>query len=119
MGDRIPQQVQNLVIRNYADRNRLTYLLSATEYAMPNCYMMLEKVIKELSGLEGVICYSLFMLPTDIETRRRIYNSFITENTEMHFALEHLKAKSWKQIEDIETIWRMQRTLNYCPKEIF
>ena len=63
MGDRIPQQVQNLVIRNYADRNRLTYLLSATEYAMPNCYMMLEKVIKELSGLEGVICYSLFMLP--------------------------------------------------------
>ena len=118
MGDRIPQHVQNLVIRDYADRNDLTYLLSATEYAMPNCFMMLEKVIKELSGLEGVICYSLFMLPPNPDLRVRIYNSFILANTEMHFALEHLKAKSQKQIQDIETIWRIQRALDYCPKEI-
>ncbi len=119
MGDRIPQQVQNLVIRDYADRNRLTYLLSATEYAMPNCFMMLEKMIRELSGLEGVICYSLFMLPSNADMRRRIYNSFILANTEIHFALEQFKAESQEQIQDIEIIWRMQRALHYCPKEIF
>ena len=118
MGDRIPQHVQNMVIRDYADRNSLNYLLSATEYAMPNCFMMLEKVIRELSSLEGVICYSLFMLPLNADMRRSIYNSFILADTELHFALEHLKASSQKQIQDIETIWRLQRSLDYCPKEI-
>jgi sporadic carbohydrate cluster protein (TIGR04323 family) len=29
-----PQHVQNLVVRDYAQRNGLHYLLSATEYAM-------------------------------------------------------------------------------------
>ena len=37
-----PQHVQNLVVRDYASRAKLPYLLSATEYAMPGCYMVLE-----------------------------------------------------------------------------
>ena len=38
-----PQAVQNMVIRNYCQKHQLTYLLSATEYAMPGCYMILER----------------------------------------------------------------------------
>ncbi len=43
-----PQHVQNLVVRDYAQRNDLHYLLSATEYAMEACYMNLEAVLEEL-----------------------------------------------------------------------
>ncbi len=60
---RVPQHIQNLVIRDYAARRKLHYLLSATEYAMPNCYLILEQVLDELATLEGVILYSMFMLP--------------------------------------------------------
>ena len=35
-GNRVPQHVQNMVIRDYCQRNGLNYLLSATEYAMPD-----------------------------------------------------------------------------------
>ena len=45
MGERAPQHVQNIVIRDYCERNGLNYLLSATEYAMPQCYIMLEEVL--------------------------------------------------------------------------
>ena len=60
---RVPQHIQNLVIRDYAARRKLHYLLSATEYAMPDCYLILEQVLAELAALDGVILYTMFMLP--------------------------------------------------------
>src|SRR5882757_7640146 len=45
---RVPQHIQNLVIRDYAARRKLHYLLSATEYAMPGCYLILEQVLADL-----------------------------------------------------------------------
>ena len=38
MGERAPQHVQNIVIRDYCKKNQLSYLLSATEYAMAVSY---------------------------------------------------------------------------------
>ena len=49
LGQRAPQRVQNLVIRDYCERNELMYLLSAVEYVMDDCYAMLEKLLMELS----------------------------------------------------------------------
>ena len=48
-----PQHVQNLVVRDYASRNKLHYLLSATEYAMPGSYMVLESALRELNHVEA------------------------------------------------------------------
>ena len=47
---RVPQHIQNLVIRDYAARRKLHYLLSATEYAMPGCYLILEQVLADLAA---------------------------------------------------------------------
>ena len=47
---RVPQHIQNLVIRDYAARRKLHYLLSATEYTMPDCYLILEQVLAELAA---------------------------------------------------------------------
>lgn len=48
MGERVPQHVQNLVIRDYCERNRLLYLLSTAEYAMEGCHLILEHLLAEL-----------------------------------------------------------------------
>lgn len=58
MGERVPQHIQNLVIRDYCDRYNLHYLLSATEYAMVGCHLMLEQVLNELADLDGIVAYS-------------------------------------------------------------
>ena len=36
MEERVPQHVQNIVIRDYCSKKDIQYLLSATEYAMEN-----------------------------------------------------------------------------------
>jgi len=62
-GERAPQHVQNIVIRDYCRRRGFRYLLSATEYAMEDCYLMLQGALDELTSIEGIVLYSLFLLP--------------------------------------------------------
>ena len=89
-GMEAPQHVQNLVIRDFAQRNDLRFKLSATEYSMPGCYMMLNAVLDELPEMEGVICYSMFMLPERSEQRREVYRRVLDEGGSLHAALESM-----------------------------
>ena len=77
MGERVPQHVQNLVIRDYCNRNGLQYLLSATEYAMADCHLIHEHVMNELTEVDGVVAYSIFQFPEKAEKRQRIYDKII------------------------------------------
>lgn len=83
-----PQHVQNLIVRDYAARHGLTYLLSATEYAMPGSYMMLNSVLEELDRIEGIICYSLFMLPVRPARRQDLYRRLFAAGCTLHGAIE-------------------------------
>ena len=76
LGERIPQSVQNLVIRDYCERNNIMYLLSATEYAMKNSSKVLLKIVNEVNK-ENIILYSLFQLPNNSEQRDYVYKTAI------------------------------------------
>ncbi|NQV80117.1 MAG: sporadic carbohydrate cluster protein, TIGR04323 family [Alphaproteobacteria bacterium] len=106
-GERTPQQVQNLVIRDYASRQGMAFKLSATEYAMPGCYMMLNAVIEELPTLDGVIVFSMFMLPSDEAKRRRLYADILGQGRELHAALENLSLRCADDIDRFEDILRV------------
>lgn len=107
-GNRTAQHVQNLVIRDYAQRHGLVYKLSATEYAMPGCYMMLNQVLEELPALEGVIAFTLFMLPRRPERRVAIYRRVLAAGASLHTALEGFALRSEDDIDRLERIWRVQ-----------
>ena len=115
MGERVPQHVQNLVIRDYCNRNHLQYLLSATEYAIEGCHIVFTQVLIELPKLDGIAIYSLFQLPEDANLRREIYNTIISFGKELHFAVEGLKATNWKDLDRIEVMWNVRQTLPSCP----
>ena len=87
-GHRVPQHIQNLVIRDYAARKGLLYKLSATEYAMPGSYLILEQVLDELSRLDGIVLYTMFMLPSDAAYRRSIYERVLNAGCALHAAVE-------------------------------
>lgn len=110
-GSRTPQAVQNLVVRDYAQRNGLVYLLSAVEYVMPDCFMMLNGVLAELPKLEGAICYSAFMLPKRAERRLGIYRRFIDTGAQFHSALEGLVLREEADIRRWEDLWLVQQAL--------
>ena len=103
-GQRTPQHVQNLVIRDFCQRNGFQYLLSATEYAMSGCYVMLEEVMRELPKSNGVVLYSVFMLPKDNQRRRDIYEHILGEGASLYGAVENLKVEDARSVEHLEDI---------------
>jgi sporadic carbohydrate cluster protein (TIGR04323 family) len=111
-GERAPQHVQNLVIRDFCARNNLTYLLSATEYAMPACYMMLEDVLGELGRIDGIAMYSMFLLPQRQPRRLAIYERVLAAGATLHGALENLTLSEARDIGRFEDIWTVQQVVS-------
>jgi sporadic carbohydrate cluster protein (TIGR04323 family) len=108
-GSRTPQHVQNIVIRDYARRKNLQYLLSAAEHTMPGSYMVLEDILDELPRLRGIICYSIFMLPPDAARRRDIYDRVLREGCDLHAAVEEISLGSNDGIQAVEDILMVQK----------
>ena len=88
-GVAFPQRVQNLVVRDYAQRRGLAYRLSLVEHAMPGSFMILENLLDELPRLDGVIFFSAFMLPPDAAARQRVYDRILAAGASLHAALEN------------------------------
>ncbi len=109
-GDRAPQHVQNLVIRDYCQRNDLLYLLSATEYIMDGCYVMLEEVLRELPHIDGVVLYSIFMLPKNRDQRHNIYHRILDAGAEISGAVENVSVRNDEDVAKIEEIWMIKET---------
>lgn len=110
-----PQHVQNLVVRDYAQRNGLTYLLSATEYAMDACYMNLETVLEEIERLDGIILFSLFMLPERRERRHALYARVFEAGADLHGALEGMPVRSEEDVQRLEDMLMIERALAGPP----
>ena len=108
-GSRTPQHVQNIVVRDYARRKNLQYLLSAVEHIMPGSYMILEDLLDELPKLEGIICYSIFMLPPDEARRRAIYDHVLGAGCDLHAAVEEILLASKDDIRAVEDILMVQK----------
>ena len=118
LGERVPQHVQNLVIRDYCNKQSLQYLLSATEYAMANSHLVLQQVLEELSILDGIVFYSLFLLPEDKTERDRVINFILKKGKTIYFAVEGLRMNNKTEHERIENIWQVKKTLPNCLMEI-
>lgn len=112
-GSTIPHRVQNLVIRSYAERHGLLFLLSVFEYHHAGSYMMLESLYETLPGIEGLIFYSVNMLPEDRAARERLYRAVLSSGAGLRFALEELsilKREDVALIEDIMAVRALSRS---------
>ena len=118
MGERVPQHVQNLVIRDYCKRYNLQYLLSATEYAMDGSHLILQQVLDELPHLDGIVFYSLFLLPEQKKERERVCEVILENKKTFFFAVEGLLMSNKIEQERIETIWQIKKTLPHCLNEM-
>ena len=118
MGERVPQHVQNLVIRDYCKKQGIQYLLSATEYALADSYLILQQVLDDLSQLDGIVFYSLFLLPEQKLERDRVTHIILDNNKIIHFAVEGLRMSNKTELERIEAIWQVKNVLPNCLSEI-
>ena len=114
MGERIPQSVQNLVIRDYCSKKKIQFILSSTEYSMSNSNLILIKSINDLNKIDGIVGYSLFQLPSEKLIRRSIKKLILSKKKELHFALENIILNSDASIDEIENIWMIKNSLPFC-----
>ncbi len=100
----VPQRVQNLVIRDYAARHQLLFLLSAVEYTMDGCSMMLRALIDEADHLDGLLFYSTHLLPDDAAVREQLWRLVRAGDFSVRFALEELTASDERDISMMEDL---------------
>ena len=112
MGERVPQHVQNIVIRDYCSRHGFEYLLSAAEYAMDDCHLVFEQIMEKLSDIDGIVLYSLFQLPSEDNERKKIFDRILSNKKSLHFAVEDLCANSLAKLKIIEDIWDIKKIIN-------
>lgn len=117
-GSRAPQHVQNLVIRDYCARIEKPFLLSATEYAMPGCFMMLERVLQDLPDVEGIVLYSLFMLPDERARRAHVWETVLEQGAILHAAVEGYEIRNAEDVQRAEDIWRIHETMPHCMQSL-
>ncbi len=114
MGERAPQHVQNIVIRDFCKKHSLNYLLSATEYKMRNSFFILKDVVSNMKDFDGIVAYSLFQLPPIFKERNKILKNIIKKKKFIFFAVEQLKVEQLNDIDNINVIWDVKKTLPYC-----
>ena len=114
-GQRVPQHVQNLVIRDYCQGRELIYLLSGTEYAIPGSSLMLQQLLDGLEQLDGIILYSLFQLPENKSSRQTIYQQVLAQKKSLHFAVETMVLQEERDCQRIEDIWGVFQVMQYMP----
>jgi len=114
-GHRVPQHVQNLVIRDYCTSRNMTYLLSGTEYAIPGSFLILQQLIDDLAVLEGIVFYSMFQMPQNASKRSVIYDEVLERGKTLHFAVEGLSLSSRSDCRRLEDIWNVFLTIPYAP----
>ena len=111
-GERAPQSVQNIIIRDYCEKHCYEFLLSKSEYAIKDSYKILFYALKELKKIDGMVFYSVFMLPTDKSLRFKIYKMFLNNKKKLLFAVEDLQLKSITDIESIENILKIKKIVS-------
>lgn len=119
MGRSTPQNVQQLVIRDYCSKRGMRFLLSATEYCMPGCTQILDAVLTDLDNLEGIVMYSLYQMPTNPQKRRAMFEAIFAKGCTLHCAAENIAISNWDDASHIEDVWLTQHVMNGQSPELF
>ena len=117
-GCSMPVPVQNLVMRDYCQRKGLLFKLPLSENMFPHSYMVLESILRNLAGVQGVVACSYFMLPMRPARRAHLYELLFRAGAEFHFAMEEVVIARPEDTEAIEEILAIHRTLQHCPTTI-
>jgi sporadic carbohydrate cluster protein (TIGR04323 family) len=118
MGERAPQHVQNIILRDYCNKKGFELLLAATEYAMPDSSMILESVLDDLDSVDGIVFYSLYQLPTSNAQRQSVYSRVLASGKSLHFAVEGMSIAKQDDVDSVEQCLLVKATLDNCASEV-
>jgi sporadic carbohydrate cluster protein (TIGR04323 family) len=117
-GFAIPVPLQSLALRDYCTRNGKLYVLPVNENSFAHSYMVLEGLVTDLSAYEGVVMYSMHMLPLRSERRRLVYRNILDQGCQLHLVLEDLVISAPQSIERAEELIQFAQLASQAPKSL-
>lgn len=114
----IPVPLQSLALRDYCQRNNVLYVLPVNENAFPHSYMVLEGMIQDLAEYEGIVMYSMHMLPQRAERRRQIYEQILGQGCSLHIVLEGVVVTGPQDVEKLEELLQLNQIAARLPKDL-
>tara|TARA_B100000683_G_C12164352_1_gene421472 strand:- start:38 stop:484 length:447 start_codon:yes stop_codon:yes gene_type:complete len=90
-GNRVPQHIQNQIVKSYCDSNDLRFVLSRAEYwinGSTDCQLW--AALKE--DFKHIVFYSIWQLPERPIVRKNIYEHCIKNKITLHFAAERMQS---------------------------
>ena len=105
-GNRIPQHIQNQIVKSYCDANSLKFVLSRAEYwinGSTDCQLW--AALKE--GFKHIVFYSIWQLPEKQTVRKTIYDHCLKDEITLHFAAERMRSEaSHKSFSELEILFK-------------
>ena len=105
----IPVPLQSLGIRDFCSKNNLSFVLPVNENSFPNSYLVLEGIIENLNFYEGVIMYSINMLPTKKEKRLKLINKILQQDCRVLFVLENISISDDSSLKETEFLIKIKQ----------
>ena len=118
-GTFVDQSIQNMIIKQACEKRSYTFQLSATEYGMSECYLMLEKIIEDLKqkNMNGIAFYSIYQLPPG-KLRTKLFKEVIKRRKIILFCYQNILIKNFKDIEKLNELVGIIEMLKFSPKNI-
>jgi len=114
----IPVPLQSLALRDYCARTNVTYVLPVNENNFPSSYMVLEGMIQNLADYEGIVLYSMQMLPQRSERRRAIFKRILEQGCAVHIVLEGIIIKTAVDVDKLEELIQLNQLATRSPKTV-
>lgn len=112
MGERVPQSIQNMLLREYCKKKNYNFHLSSVEYCIDGSFIHLNNLVNNLKKYDGILAYSLFQLPAEPNARSELLLKILKHKKSFHCAIEDIEIKDKESIEKINDIWAIKLTQN-------
>lgn len=105
-----PQNIQNLIIRNFASQNNIKLQLSGTEWIIEKSFLMLRSLLREKN--DGIIFFSIFQVYENLYKFNKIVNQILSKKKFLAFALENIQIQNKKELIDLENKLKLNKIIN-------
>ena len=115
-GNRMPQHLQNQIVKSYCDANNLEFVLSRAEYWINGgTQCQLWAALKE--GFKNIVFFSLWQLPNSKKDREKVYEYCKSKGVILHFAVERMHANPEESsFADIEILIQSNLAMLHSSK---
>lgn len=106
-GELIPQRLQNLCIRDYAQSKGITVSFCVAEYWDASRSLMLMAQLELKEKISGFVFFSVGCIPPNPEIRKVFFRKCKEMGLSVHFALENLEIKSEADLSKVEDLYKI------------